>query len=483
MSSIFLNNFYPGATQKEKLQIIEDIYNGNSLQYFKKRYVNESDEITQLVDWNRLYESSNYMEFAMRSYTNYIKPATRLKGFNKKLSKEDLKKIKEFYKSNNWRTLVNQIGKFRKMYGDVYLYWYLRTEDKIPMLKIIPSKYMEIKVGQNQEPISYIFKKVIYWDEPSEQSGTYTTKNKTIQMVFRKGGVDTYENGALIGTEISDILFSEEIPIIHFQYEKMENSPYSIIPSEDLIDPCISLDRAETDISDINHCAGFPTQVIVDGKVNAKHSRIGASSIFYVDSLQNARNQAKVSQFEITNSLESLYREREEKLFMLFTKANLIPPEIIKALSKSDSSKVISSIKESLADELRDFYEELSEKTKVIFKALLPNRKTEEISLEIPKDILTVSTLDKAVIIKSGIDTIQNYLREQGKTEDEIERHLEEVKNQNIAFTTTVDKNDKNEKTLQFEDSDIQESTNTDEESEKDINEKSAEIKMDNKLK
>ena len=61
---------------------------------------------------------------------------------------------------------------------------------------------------------------------------------------------------------------------------------------------------------------------------------------------------------------------------MLFTKSNLIPPEIIKIISKSDSSKVVSSIKESLTDELRDFYEEMSEKTKILFKILMPNVNT-----------------------------------------------------------------------------------------------------------
>lgn len=200
----------------------------------------------------------------------------------------------------------------------------------------------------------------------------------------------------------------------------------------------------------------------------------------YVDTLGNAKSQAKVSQFEITNSLESLYREREEKLFMLFTKSNLIPPEIIKIISKSDSSKVVSSIKEALTDELRDFYEEMSDKTKILFKILMPNRKNEEISLEIPSEILNMSIQDKAVIIKSGVETLQNHLRSQEKTEEEIQQHLAEVKEQNIAFTTTVKDN---EILLGYEENDIQNVDNVE------LNENSlplettSELKMDNRLK
>ena len=256
MSSIFINNFYRGSSQKTKLQIIEDFYNGDSLQYFIQRYVNELDEISKLIDWKRIYESSNYLEFCMRSYTNYIKQITRLRGFSKKLNKEEVKKIKTFYRLNNWRTLFNQIGKFRKLYGDCYLYWYL-SKDKIPMLRLIPSKYMEIIVGQDQSPIAYVFKKTIYWEEPIENTSFFTSRTKNIKIVFRKGVVETYENEALITTEKSDISLANEFSIIHFQFEKLENEPYSLIPSEDLVDSCLTLDRIETDISDINHCAGL----------------------------------------------------------------------------------------------------------------------------------------------------------------------------------------------------------------------------------
>lgn len=254
MGSTFFNIHYPNISRQNKIDIIEKMYNGDSLPFFKKRYVNELDEIAQITDWDRLYESVNYLEFCMNSYTLYVRPTTRLRGFSKKLTKAETKAIKEFYKINNWRKIVSKIAKFRKLYGDVYVYWFL-NENKIPVLKILPSKYIEVKVDIAQNPIAYIFEKDVYWDE-RQSDGSYLAKNKTVKMEFKKGKVETYENEKLINTELNDMIFENIIPIIHFQFEKNENSPYSEIPSEALVDLCLTLDRIETDISDINHSAG-----------------------------------------------------------------------------------------------------------------------------------------------------------------------------------------------------------------------------------
>ena len=105
----------------------------------------------------------------------------------------------------------------------------------------------------------------------------------------------------------------------------------------------------------------------------------------------------------------------------------------------------------------------------------MPNRVAEDIKLEIPDQPLPMSLTDKAVLIKAGINTIQEHLRENGKTEEEINQHLDEIKMQNIAFTTTS--NDANE----FSDSDI--SDTIDDEKNITIEKNDVDLKMDNKLK
>jgi hypothetical protein len=87
-------------------------------------------------------------------------------------------------------------------------------------------------------------------------STEYQTNTKNIKIIFTVGKTETYEDNILVGTEINDLAFKDIIPIIHFQFEKNENNPFSVIPSENLLDLCIALDRNESDISDINHCAG-----------------------------------------------------------------------------------------------------------------------------------------------------------------------------------------------------------------------------------
>ena len=94
-----------------------------------------------------------------------------------------------------------------------------------------------------------------YWDQ-KQQDGTYQAKNKVVKMIFKQGSVETYEDGKLVNVEQNEITFKDQIQIIHFQFEKSENTQYSEIPAESLIDLCLTLDRIETDIADINHSAG-----------------------------------------------------------------------------------------------------------------------------------------------------------------------------------------------------------------------------------
>ena len=136
--------------------------------------------------------------------------------------------------------------------------------------------------------------------------------------------------------------------------------------------------------------------------------------------------QAKYSQLEISNSLESQYKERDEKLSILFMKAKLIPPKMFEILARSDSGKVISNLHRDLENELREFYEEFSDKSEILFKILFPNIKT-NISFEIPEEIIETNLFDKMLLIQGGIISLQKYLRDQGKSEAEIDKHISEL--------------------------------------------------------
>ena len=467
MSSIYIKEFYPNANRKTVLKVIDDMVSGNSLKHFKSRWI-ENIAATEKIDWRKRYDSSNYMNTVLSEYIDYVQELKKTTD-NNNIDTFDQKKkdvLNVFFDKNSWDSFVKNCCYYRKKCGDVYVYWFidkdLETNIEYPKLIFLDSKDMEIKINENEEITHYVYEKVVRYDEPME-NGEFTSKTKNVKWVLYKGGVSIYENGILKENIPNRKEFKDFIPVIHLQFLVDVDSKYSIIPAEDLIDSALTLDKLETDISLINHLMGYPQLTIIDGVLDKSSSGFGPNGIIYIDSVVDnkiqdeqykRRFQAKVQQLEINNELKSMYLQLDNKIETIYSKANLISPKTYLALAKSNSSKVLEAARKDLEQELKNFYIEFADKFKKIFKVLytLNNIKVDgEITVRIPEHIIDPTIYDKYMLkaqkLNIGEMTLTENLKDIGFTEEEIQKHKEELNNEFYEsgkdITTTFSKIEK----------------------------------------
>ena len=195
----------------------------------------------------------------------------------------------------------------RKLYGDSYSSISLKQIEgigQIPIIKTIPNKYVEIVESPKFNDynltiedidrelklptlnnVDYIVSFVkSYLTRIDDNTTSTQTIQKEIKFVFTKGKILTYHNDVLIEEETIDYIgsgLSDIVPLLHLQFEKEEDSNYSIIPSLSIVDDLIRLDRIETNIAETNHTSGAPTTYCIDGIFDGK-SKFGAKAIAYV---------------------------------------------------------------------------------------------------------------------------------------------------------------------------------------------------------
>ncbi len=438
--SSYVRLFHEYADRNDLYEIVKDFIYGNDYIHFLKKYVDEQDPSAPQINYKILFTPTAYtLRYLINEYLDHVKVLKHLKGLKTPLNDQEKAKLAKFFELNNWNDLFKSIVRNRRLIGDDYLH--IRTKTlpefgKMPILKRLEAEDMEI-VRNPYDPLEkeYLYKAqtetVIRSKDNPMETATLTTD---IQLLFTKGKTIPYKGNTIEENSVVYLPqgFEEYLPIIHFQYLKAENSDYSEIPALDFIDSILRLHRIETDIAETNSKSGSPQIWIKDGDVDKK-SRFGARGIGYVDTTQQALNKggsAEIISIEITNGLDSLYKEQESVLNAMFTGANLIPPAMKMLLAKSDSSKVIKYLSTDLVEELRLAYEEISEKTKIIWKLLFPHRQDEDISLEVPLDLYNSSLYDKATYINSNVLTLRQMYREQGKTEEEINEIMSEIAEQ-----------------------------------------------------
>lgn len=442
MSASYISLFYPDADRIDKYEIIDDFMEDRDFFHWENKYVNKEmvDRETQLkIDYKRLFTPTTYdLKYIMREYVDSIKILNELRGLETPLTKKEKIKYRKFLKLNNWNNFFKTVMLYYKTYGDVFITYRIVNDSEygsIPILKVIhPSKVQKVKNRKTKE-YEYIYRTTIYQDvRVSDSSLDSTTEQVDVALLFTKGKIIPFMNESPI---MKDIVYmptevSDEPTMIHIQYLKLDGEEYSVIPSLDLIDSILRLHRCETNISEINDKSGANQIICIDGDFDER-STFGARSIAYADTTSEAAlrgSQCKVMQLEITNGLTSLYREKDDAVEALFASANLIPPTLKKVFAQSDSSRIVKFLSMDLINEQRVAYEDFCEKIKPIFKILFSDRKDEDITFDIPMDLGINSLLDKTTYVNGNTMLIRDILREQGKTEEEIDIFMSELAEQ-----------------------------------------------------
>ena len=379
------------------------------------------------------------MNLMVDEFLEFIPPLDELQGISSVadsvISKKN-KLFKKWLKRINWKSLSKSIGKYRKIGGDVYLHWWIQ-EDKdgfrYPKFKLLDSENMEIKDNEEEEIEAYVWKKTIEWDK--RQAGDlpqYNKESKVVEWEFLRGVTNIYEDSLLVNTIESDIDYLDEFQLIHLQYMKEEDSNYSVIPCETLIDGCIRLDKIETSISTTNLQSGSPQLIFADCNLRA-NSGFGSNGIIYADSFEG--KQAKWGQLEITNGLQSMMLEWDNVLNTQYKRANLVQPKLLEKLTTTDSSKVVASVRVNLENEIEDLFLETQDKFElpinILFKENNMLTKKDELRFKIPDILINMSAFDEYLLrtqqMAIGIKTIQDNLRDYGYTEGQANKRIKEI--------------------------------------------------------
>ncbi len=438
--SSFVSIFLDEDDRYQLYELVDDFMEDREFVHWKTKYVDDSklEEETRVdVNYNILYSPTPYnLKYIIREYLDHVKILKNLRGLKTPLTTEEQAILNKFFEMNDWANLFKNMIRNRKLYGDVFVPIRLKKIDNtyIPLLKILHPGNIEISINKKTEDYEYVYKKIEEIPIRMENSLTIQHEQKTIELLFRKGAIIPFVNSYIEEDKI--FLMPEEFkdytPMIHLQFLKKPDSLYSEIPSLDFVDSILRLHRIETNISETNDKSGAPQMVAIDGIFDPR-SKFGARSIAYCDTTTAARQaqkQAQVIVFEIKNGLESLFTERDMVSEALFSSANLIPPSLKEIFAKSDSSKVIKFLNMDLLQELRTAYEEISESTKIIWKILFPHRVDEDIALEIPLEIENSSLMDKASYVSAKIMLIKDILKDQGRTDEEVQQYMDDLMKQ-----------------------------------------------------
>ena len=485
----FINRDSKGNVKKYKddvIRVIDDLESGEALKHYINYNVSESsgNKSTETgrggipVDWKLRFTTSNYISLVLDEYSRYFK-ALEIDGGYSTLKPKSKDIIDTFLQKINLRKFIKKVARMRKKCGDVYVYFYEVSNDDDSNLsksleriknkksgtieiesdleeqkystlgfKLFGGNEIEIIEDLDGNPIAYVWEDIITHKVKREIdpavariAGRYEEKQTDIQIYFERGAVYLYVDGVLDQQQKLGQAFKGIFPIMHFQFEKEEDSPYSINPSEDLIDMSMEIDRIESSIKHINNISSHPQLGIIDGIVDEEASEFGANSIFYVDSIRDTDkfndipNQAKVMQLEIKNDLKTLQDELKQKEELLYHKANLPSQSTYKELLKTENSKVWENVRKSLEEEISEFYDEFIFNTKPLFEILLkinnaPVPKV-AVSFKKPEFIIEPSIFDVYLLIaqkmNNGELSPQQHMRNSGLTEQEITKIMKEI--------------------------------------------------------
>ena len=364
--------------------------------------------------------------------------------------------LNEVLKLINWDELQFEIIDNQESKGDMFLYWYFIRGEKVPRLKVLKSENVtDIILDENNNPTTYIYEEEVVSEFVNKDTASVTSSSRTVKWIFERGKVTTldpvmedgkytYDNEGNIVYNVVEIpnriKYKDLFQIIHIPSYKSQSEKFSKISAEEYVDECIILDDIHSDWRNINHNAGFPKifgidiESISNGSVNSP-----AGIIMCKSASDGGTNQGKLTQIQITNSLESIEKEKIEAEENLYRKAGLIRPQLELKLGSSDSSRVTAQLRLPLELKLTKYLTQIAEKMAIYFDVCLKEaglwkKKDKSVTLILPSPILKQSIYDELLIKAQQMaleeKTRKQLDRENGLSEDEIEKKDEELKEQ-----------------------------------------------------
>ena len=415
---------------------------GASFKHFKKRFVSDKAVALTDDDWYKIYVSNLYMNSLIKEFINsaqlmdkYNIPFTKAKGRYDKV----YRLINDAMEQIKWNELQFEILDDQESKGDHFLYWYFDNDNKIPQIKVLKSENItDILIDENSNPIAYVYEETVYDEKIDLKTATKTSSSRVVKWIFEKGQTTKIDNG-LSETFENKEQFKDLFTIIHIPSIKKHSERFSHISAEDYIDNCLHLDAIETDWRLINKLSGFPRIFIANGLIDKAISNLSPSGIMYVKKNPESNGDVDMKSFEVTNGLDSIRNERDEIIKRIYKNACLINPILEMKTGTSDSARNTAQLRNDLEMKLTKYMTNIAQSFKSYFKVLLEYNGFTYMgeTFKVPTPAVKQSVFDEMLLktqkIALGLETIRSILKEQGLTDDEVEKRMIEINREVIS--------------------------------------------------
>jgi len=459
---------------------IEKLISGESFQLFKDKFILEENlkkEDGKILvtdeELKKLYITYNFTHSVIKKIIAYCPNLRKVKVRDNKKRKLIKKALNEIA----WDSIENENYHNLEEKGDSFFEIYFNDfNDKIPKLRVLNSKNMKRAILDDKNRYTqYVYKEGVEDSYADIATGNVNNKGQRERIIiFEKGrkiifdqkfddknnlkkdskGNQEYETDIIENRES----YRNDFPIIHIPGYKKQSSEFSEIPAEQYIDPALVLDQITTDIRQINRSLGFPLIMIVDGEPVA-NARRTVAGIFGVKSntIDTSNKQAQVKDVQISNDLNSIFKEFEIARNNLFDKVGLISPALLEKLNV-DSSRVVQQLNLPSENKIELYVDNIIKYMQPWFKILLKENKLydektdENLSFSKPKFIIKSSPFDELLYEQSEIKSTKKSRNEiyieNGDSDEDIKIRKKEIneemgdenKDKSFAKNEVVDK-------------------------------------------
>lgn len=489
MSSIFNRRYKDYSERKKVIDKVETVLNGDAYEYYKQKFYNPNSSKSDDEVMKRLFTDYKLLNQVLENFKSFcptLKPQS-ISESNKKNIKDKKKRLVDTaIKTISWDKINSEIYDILEVNGDCFFYIYfddtevISKKDKfrIPKISLLISKNMvDILKDDSNETLAYIYEDNIVQNEIDYETGNITKNDLgTAKYIFKKGEVFRYiqgkkESGNLSVDEqgvlkIKKIENSESykdiIPIIHIPSNKRQDEKFSAVPAQDYVELCLQLMQIQSDIRATNRQLGFPRITLLDCKYVEGDGRIGGvkRAVSVSEENEYMDKQGQVIQHSSATN-ESFFEEEDRVTDYLYNLVGVTNPTLMKRVGSSDSSKVMQQVNARMEKKIERYIDNIIQAFSVYFKILflennVYNEYDENFSFEKPRSIIKNSPYDDLLLDQLGINigkyTIQDLLKKQGKTDEEIKKHFEQLNKEmvNGKNDITVNKTEEENKEIEY---------------------------------
>ena len=445
------------------IQIIKDLRVGDGFKHYYYKCINSADTPMTEEEWKKMYSSMNDMDTIIKKFISYCPnldifvPEQSTKRGNKARAEKQQKLVKKALKKIKWKSGINEVYDTMESKGDCFFHLYFDNDDEnIPRLKYLePEKMHDIMIDANGEPIAYVYKDMVAKQEIDTLGNVVTLYKRTITYVFEKGKttiidpIYDYNEKSKIWVHMQDDSknplysykevmnrpsYQDDIAIVRFVSYKKFNEKFSRIPASSYIDHCISLDIENSNVEIINKMLGFPITFITEGSITEGERK--PSGFIYVDKKDpNQQNNPTITIGQITNGLESIFKQIRRREDALYDSAGLVNKTAQEKLGNTDSARVIVTYEAPKKNKIELYVDNIIEGMEFYIKVLLKENNLYDedidygVSLFKPKHLSQVSIFDEQL-------HDQNALNLGSKSKEEIALQngdsFEDIKNRDI---------------------------------------------------